>query len=87
MHFEFSQETKDLQQQLVTFMEEHIYPNEQRFYDEIERARWSPTRIIEELKPKRTYLTHIAHDVMHARDSAKLPNGVEWAYDGLTVEG
>jgi len=42
---------------------------------------------IEELKPKRTYLTHIAHDVMHARDSAKLPNGVQWAYDGLTVEG
>src|SRR6267378_4786182 len=52
MHFEFSQETKNLQQQLVTFMEEHIYPNEQRFFDEIERARWSPTRIIEELKPK-----------------------------------
>ena len=52
MHFEFSEKTRDLQQQLVTFMEEHIYPNEQRFYDEIERARWSPTRIIEELKPK-----------------------------------
>jgi acyl-CoA dehydrogenase len=33
-------------------MEEHIYPNEQRFQDEIERNRWSPTRIIEELKPK-----------------------------------
>ena len=33
-------------------MEEHIYPNEQRFYDEIQQERWSPTRIIEELKPK-----------------------------------
>ncbi len=52
MHFEFSQKTRDLQQQLASFMEEHIYPNEQRFYDEIERERWSPTRIIEELKPK-----------------------------------
>ena len=52
MHFEFSQKTKDLQQQLTAFMEEHIYPNEQRYHDEIERARWSPTRIIEELKPK-----------------------------------
>ena len=52
MHFEFSQKTRDLQQQLTAFMEEHIYPNEQRFYDEIERERWSPTRIIEELKPK-----------------------------------
>src|SRR5215471_3587857 len=52
MQFEFSQKSKDLQQQLTAFMNEHIYPNEQRFYDEIERERWSPTRIIEELKPK-----------------------------------
>jgi phosphoribosyl 1,2-cyclic phosphate phosphodiesterase len=40
---------------------------------------------IAELKPRRAYLTHIAHDVMHERDSAKLPPGVEWAYDGLVV--
>src|SRR3984893_8733447 len=52
MHFELSQKTKDLQQQLTAFMEEHIYPNEQRFHDEIQRKRWSPTRIVEELKPK-----------------------------------
>ena len=52
MHFELSQKTKDLQQQLTAFMEDHIYPNEQRFHDEIQRERWSPTRIIEELKPK-----------------------------------
>jgi len=52
MHFELSQKTKDLQQQLTAFMEEHIYPNEQRFHDEIQRERWSPTQIIEELKLK-----------------------------------
>jgi len=52
MHFELSQKTKDLQQQLTAFMEEHIYPNEQRFHEEIQRERWSPTHIIEELKPK-----------------------------------
>lgn len=40
---------------------------------------------IEELKPRRAYLTHIAHDVKHERDSAVLPSGVEWAYDGLVV--
>jgi phosphoribosyl 1,2-cyclic phosphate phosphodiesterase len=40
---------------------------------------------IERIKPKRAFLTHIAHDVMHARDSAKLPDGVQWAYDGLEV--
>ena len=33
-------------------MDEHIYPNEQRFLDEIESDRWKPARIIEELKPK-----------------------------------
>lgn len=40
---------------------------------------------VEKLKPEQTYLTHIAHDVKHARDSARLPEGVQWAYDGLTV--
>src|SRR5256884_1489454 len=52
MHFELSEKTKDLQQRLTAFMEEHIYPNEQRFNDEIQRERWSPTRIVEELNPK-----------------------------------
>jgi phosphoribosyl 1,2-cyclic phosphate phosphodiesterase len=40
---------------------------------------------IEELRPRRAYFTHIAHDIKHARDSALLPAGVEWAYDGLVI--
>lgn len=40
---------------------------------------------INELRPRRAYLTHIAHDVKHARDRARLPPGVEFAYDGLKV--
>ena len=32
---------------------------------------------IEKIKPRRAYLTHIAHDVKHERDSVKLPDGVE----------
>jgi len=40
---------------------------------------------VEKIKPRRAFFTHIAHDVKHARDSAKLPDGVSWAYDGLTV--
>ena len=40
---------------------------------------------VEELRPRRTYLTHIAHDIKHARDSALLPEGVEWGYDGLEI--
>jgi len=52
MDFNFSGKVKDLQRRLQVFMDEHIYPNEQRFYDEIEGNRWAPTRVIEELKPK-----------------------------------
>jgi len=52
VNFEFSDKVKELQRRLQTFLDEHIYPNEARFYDEIERNRWTPTRVIEELKPK-----------------------------------
>ena len=52
MQFEFSDKTKDFQKRLAAFMEAHIYPNEQRYHDEIERDRWSPPAIVEELKPK-----------------------------------
>jgi acyl-CoA dehydrogenase len=43
---------KSLKQRLRAFMDEHIYPNEKRYYQEIERDRWVPTKVIEELKPK-----------------------------------
>jgi phosphoribosyl 1,2-cyclic phosphate phosphodiesterase len=43
-------------------------------------------RYVEELRPRRTYFTHITHDVKHARDSALLPDGVEFGYDGLVIE-
>jgi acyl-CoA dehydrogenase len=52
MDFWFSSKVKDLQRRLQVFMDEYIYPNEQRYYDEIERNRWMPPAIIEELKPK-----------------------------------
>ena len=52
MDFEFSDKVKELQRRLQAFMDEHIYPNEQRFRDEIERDRWLATSVIEELKPK-----------------------------------
>ena len=52
MDFEFSAKTKELQKRLQSFMDVHVYPNEDRFHQEIERERWKPTRIVEELKPK-----------------------------------
>jgi len=57
MDFEFSPKVKDLQQRVTAFMEEHVYPNEARFHEEIEANRragdaWVPTRVVEELKQK-----------------------------------
>ena len=40
---------------------------------------------VDELKPRRTFFTHIAHDIKHARDTAALPDGVSFAYDGLEI--
>jgi acyl-CoA dehydrogenase len=53
MTFRASERTKALGSQLAAFMDEHIYPNERRFHQEIaEGDRWQPTAVIEELKPK-----------------------------------
>jgi phosphoribosyl 1,2-cyclic phosphate phosphodiesterase len=35
---------------------------------------------------ERTYFTHISHDLGHAATCARLPRGVELAYDGLILE-
>ncbi len=42
--------------------------------------------VIARLKPKRAYLTHLAHEIDHEAISAQLPSGVELAYDGLSIE-
>ncbi len=52
MNFASSDKVKDLQRRVQAFMDEYIYPNEQRFEEEIEQNGWQPTRIVEELKPK-----------------------------------
>ena len=37
--------------------------------------------------PKRTYLTHMSHDIgLHCVANLRLPEGVEFAYDGLKIE-
>ena len=45
--------TKELQQRLAAFMDEHIYPNEAAFHrQKAEGDRWQPVPLVEELKPK-----------------------------------
>jgi len=51
MDFEYSAKVKDLQKRVTGFMDAHVYPNEQRFHDEVARGdRWQPTKVVEELK-------------------------------------
>lgn len=40
---------------------------------------------IKKISPKRAYLTHFSHDVDHFQLKAALPEGVEPAWDGLTI--
>jgi phosphoribosyl 1,2-cyclic phosphate phosphodiesterase len=43
-------------------------------------------RIVERLKPRRTFFTHISHDLAHEATNASLPEGVQLAHDGLQLE-
>jgi acyl-CoA dehydrogenase len=57
MDFEYSPVVKTLQARLLAFMDEHVYPNEKTFIEEIAANRlagnaWVPTRVVEELKSK-----------------------------------
>jgi phosphoribosyl 1,2-cyclic phosphate phosphodiesterase len=39
-----------------------------------------------ELRAKRTFFTHICHDLGHASTEAQLPEGILLAYDGLAID-
>lgn len=54
MGFEFSEKSLKLREQLTAFMHEHVYPNENLFWEQIDNAddRWDRPPILEELKAK-----------------------------------
>ncbi len=57
MNFDYSPKVQQMQARLLAFFDEHIYPNERRYLEEVEANRragnaWLPTQVIEELKPK-----------------------------------
>ncbi len=52
MHFDFTPKVQDLRERLQAFMDQHVYPNEKLFHEQVEQDRWRPVPIIEELKPK-----------------------------------
>lgn len=52
MDFEYSDKTKSLLERLNAFMDEHVYPNERRYHEEVEADRWGHPPVLEELKAK-----------------------------------
>ncbi|MFN7549567.1 MAG: acyl-CoA dehydrogenase family protein [Pseudomonadota bacterium] len=57
MDFSFSPRTQELRQRVSDFMDEHVFPAEARYWQELEAntsagRRWTPLSVIEELKPK-----------------------------------
>ncbi|HHT9125587.1 MAG TPA: MBL fold metallo-hydrolase [Candidatus Brocadiia bacterium] len=43
-------------------------------------------KIVQELHPKQTFLTHIAHEIEHEETNSALPEKVRLAYDGLEIK-
>ena len=53
MDFEHSPRVEDLRRQLLAFMDQHIYPNEELYYEQIEQGdRWTPPEMLDDLKRK-----------------------------------
>ena len=53
MDFDYSAKSLELQKRLAAFMDEHVYPNEQAYSDEVNSGdRWQPLALIEDLKQK-----------------------------------
>ena len=52
--YQFSEASMAYQAQLSAFMEEHIYPNEERYAEQLATAenRWAPLPLVEDLKQK-----------------------------------
>jgi acyl-CoA dehydrogenase len=50
MEFEYSPKTREWMERLNAFMDQYIYPNEARYYQEVAEGRFWPS-IVEDLKP------------------------------------
>ncbi len=55
MEFAFDARTEELREQLTGFMEQHVYPNEKRFHEELDQLEdrwdWTSTPVMQ--RPRR----------------------------------
>jgi acyl-CoA dehydrogenase len=57
MQFDYTPKVAVLRERVDSFMRQHVFPNEPRYHEEIEAnsrrgLRWTPTLLVEELKPR-----------------------------------
>ncbi|HUL65883.1 MAG TPA: acyl-CoA dehydrogenase family protein [Burkholderiaceae bacterium] len=57
MDFDYSPKVQELRSRVDGFMQQHVFPQERRFHDEVEEntlkgRRWTPTSVVEEVKVK-----------------------------------
>jgi len=95
MDLDYSSRSKELMALLSAFMDEHIYPNEARFEEELAQSdRWQPVALMEELKRKAQaqglWNLFLANDGMGSGLSnyeyaplAEIMGRVEWASEAF----
>jgi len=95
MDLGYSNGTKQLMARLSAFMDEHIYPNEASFEDEVAQGdRWQPLALMEELKRKaraqglwNLFLPHDEHGTglsnYEYAPLAEIMGRVEWASEAF----
>ena len=58
-HFPISDHAKKMREKLLQFMEDHIYPAEKIYYQQVEEGgRWCVPPIMEELKDYQRMIQH-----------------------------
>lgn len=71
-------ELQGIEYLIISALKEESTPFHLSFYEAIAFSR--------RVGAKKTYLTHLSHDVNYEEASKKLPNGIYLAYDGLKFE-
>ncbi len=72
----------DQLRELDTLVLDALRPDEHPTHFNLAQA----LEVVAEIKPRRTFFTHVAHEMDHRPTNRSLPAGVELAYDGLILE-
>ena len=56
MNFDYSPKVQAMRERLLAFFEQHIYPNERRFHEQVHEGDiWTAPALLEELKHSSGY--------------------------------